>query len=69
MPSEEDEVTLMDFLRTSNQDVPPVSNIQRKSWGSLGNVNYSIKLKKLIILPKQLINLEIKSFLLCSIND
>lgn len=37
VPSEEDEVTLMDFLRTSNQDAPPVSNIQRKSWGSLGN--------------------------------
>lgn len=35
VPSEEDEITLMDFLRTSNQDVPPVSNIQRKSWGSL----------------------------------
>lgn len=46
MPSEEDEVTLMDFLRTSNQDAPPVSNIQRKSWGSLGNENYLIKFKK-----------------------
>jgi len=46
VPSEEDEVTLMDFLRTSNQDAPPVSNIQRKSWGSLGNVNYFIKFKK-----------------------
>lgn len=37
VPSEEDEVTLMDFLRTSNQDAPPVSNVQRKSWGSLGS--------------------------------
>lgn len=44
MPSEEDEVTLMDFLRTSNQDAaPPVSNIQRKSWGSLGNEYCFIK--------------------------
>lgn len=61
MPSEEDEVTLMDFLRTSNQDAPPVSNIQRKSWGSLGNVNYFIKLKKMYYIPIQ--------FLLCSIID
>lgn len=47
MPSEEDEVTLMDFLRTSNQDAPPVSNIQRKSWGSLGNEYYFTKFKKI----------------------
>lgn len=47
MPSEEDEITLMDFLRTSNQDAPPVSNIQRKSWGSLGNKNYFIKFIKI----------------------
>jgi len=59
VPSEEDEVTLMDFLRTSNQDAPPVSNIQRKSWGSLGNVNYFVKYKKklIILLPIQLIDL------------
>lgn len=44
VPLEEDEATLMDFLRTSNQDAPPVSNIQRKSWGSLGIIkNHFIK--------------------------
>lgn len=34
VPSEEDESTLMDFLRASGQD----GSRERKSWGSLGNM-------------------------------
>lgn len=34
VPSEEDESTLMDFLRASGQD----GSRERKSWGSLGNI-------------------------------